>query len=81
MRSKEVTIQFDDLDATFLGRIVQTASDHSCTIYLENGTKRVNAKSIMGMMALVTESGRTYLLKTDGPDEDEALEAMSVFFR
>ena len=81
MKSRKVIISFNDVDSTLIGKIVQTATEYPGTVYLTNGTKKINAKSIMGMMSLVTEDGKEIDLTVDGPDEDEALDRLSAFFK
>nr|MCR5115887.1 HPr family phosphocarrier protein [Lachnospiraceae bacterium] len=53
MTKKDITIQLTgDLDARPVAMLVQIASQFDSTVYIETGDKRVNAKSIMGMMSL-----------------------------
>ena len=53
MKMKAVRIQLDGgLEARPVAMLVQVASQHDSTVYLETEGKRVNAKSIMGMMSL-----------------------------
>ncbi len=56
--------------------LVQLASRFDSSIYIENGTKSFNAKSIMGMMTLGLDSGDAITISAQGPDEDQALEAL-----
>ena len=58
-------------------KLTQTASRFSCEIWLSRNGKRVNAKSIMGVMMLAAARGSVVLLEVDGPDESTALEALS----
>ena len=48
-------------------------------IYVEIGKKRVNAKSIMGMMSLVLSAGSHVTVVAEGQDEDEAVDALEKF--
>ena len=50
-----------------------------CEVYLEAGTKKVNAKSIMGMMSLGLDAGETVKAVIDGPDEESAMEGIENF--
>ncbi len=59
--------------------LVQTACRYRSRIHLSYGTKRINAKSIMGMMALDLEDGDSVCIEADGPDEETAAEAVSSF--
>ena len=58
---------------------MQRASQHESRIYIEIGDKRVNAKSIMGMMSLVLDNGETLTVSADGTDEKEAVVDLEQF--
>ncbi|WP_027409928.1 HPr family phosphocarrier protein [Anoxybacteroides tepidamans] len=60
---------------------VQEANRFSSDIYLEKDGKKVNAKSIMGLMSLAVSSGSDITLIADGPDEKEALEALAKYIQ
>lgn len=80
MTKKDITIQLTgDLDARPVAMLVQIASQFDSTVYIETGGKRVNAKSIMGMMSLGMSSGEQLTVVTDGSDEDNALEAIDKY--
>ena len=53
-----------------------TASKCISEVWLSKGSRRINAKSIMGVMMLAAAKGSTLVIETDGPDEAEALDAM-----
>ena len=57
-------------------KLTQTASRFSSEVWLTRNGKRVNAKSIMGVMMLAAARGSTVLLEVEGPDELHALEAL-----
>jgi phosphocarrier protein HPr len=57
-------------------KLTQTASQFKAEIWLERNTRRVNAKSIMGVMMLAASKGSKVALEAIGPDETEALEAL-----
>lgn len=60
MIEKEMKIQLEKgLEARPVAVLVQVASKHDCTVYIEAEGKKVNAKSIMGMMSLGLDSGET----------------------
>lgn len=61
------------LEARPVAVLVQVASKHECTVYIESEGKKVNAKSIMGMMSLGLDSGETVTVIADGHDENQAL--------
>ena len=58
-------------------KLTQAASHFSSEIWLSRNGRRVNAKSIMGVMMLAAARGTTVLLEIDGPDESSALEALT----
>ena len=57
-------------------RLTQTASQFPCEIWIERNNRRVNAKSIMGVMMLAASNGSTITLDTDGKQEGEAMTAL-----
>ncbi|MFC3886597.1 HPr family phosphocarrier protein [Bacillus songklensis] len=58
---------------------VQEANRFSSDIFLEKDGKKVNAKSIMGLMSLALSSGSSVTLIADGADEEEAVETLSQY--
>ncbi|MFT4415285.1 HPr family phosphocarrier protein [Fredinandcohnia humi] len=58
---------------------VQEANKFSADIFLEKDGKKVNAKSIMGLMSLAVSSGSIVTLIADGHDEETAVEALTAF--
>lgn len=58
---------------------VQEANRFISEIFIEKDGKKVNAKSIMGLMSLAIGSGSTITLITEGNDEQEAMEALIAF--
>ncbi len=62
-----------------VAKLVQIACQYESSIYLENGTRKVNAKSIMGMMALTLHKGMSVTIYADGADEDAAMESMAAY--
>lgn len=80
MKSKEITIRLENgLEARPVALLVQEASKYDSTIYLEADNKKVNAKSIMGMMSLGLDSGEMVKVMADGPDEDAAMEGIENY--
>ena len=74
MIKKSVTINLENgLEARPIALLVQKASQHESSVYIESGDKKVNAKSIMGMMSLGLNSGETLTVVADGVDENEAV--------
>ena len=77
---KDVVVQMNStMEATPIAHLVQLANQFESRVYLEMDTKRVNAKSIMGMMSLVLSSGNTVTIDAEGDDEDKAIVAMEKF--
>lgn len=80
MKKKSITIQLENgLEARPIAMLVQVASRYESSIYIETGEKKVNAKSIMGMMTLILSAGDTITVSADGKDEDEALEGIDEY--
>lgn len=74
MIKKSVTINLENgLEARPIALLVQKASRYESSIYIESGSKRVNAKSIMGMMSLGLNSGEVLDVVAEGADENEAV--------
>ena len=77
MVKETVTIEISNgLETRPIAMLVQVASQFESTIHLENGTKNVNAKSIMGMMTLGLDNGEQVTITADGPDEKEAMKSV-----
>ena len=57
-------------------KITQLASRFKREVWLTKGTRRINAKSIMGVMMLAAARGSTIVIEADGPDENEAAAAL-----
>jgi len=64
------------LHARASAKLTQVASAYACEIWLTRNSRRVNAKSIMGVMMLAAECGSTIDLKADGADADKAIDAL-----
>jgi phosphocarrier protein HPr len=64
------------LHARASAKLTQVASGFKCEIWLSRSGRRVNAKSIMGVMMLAAGKGSKVLVEADGPDADEALAAI-----
>ena len=80
--TKEIVVGMsEEFGATPIAHLVQLATGFDSRIYIEIDNKRVNAKSIMGMMSLVLREGETVTLIAEGSDETEALEALEEFFK
>lgn len=80
MIKKPITIQIaNGLEARPVAMLVQVASQYESRIQVECGEKRVNAKSIMGMMSLGLPEGEDVIVSANGKDESEALEGIEKF--
>ena len=80
MSRNEVVVQIPgDLEARPIAGLVHVASQYESTIYLETGDKRVNAKSIMGMMTLGLKAGERMTIEATGKDEEAAIEGMEKY--
>jgi phosphocarrier protein len=64
------------LHARASAKLTQTASSFGADVWLERNGRRVNAKSIMGVMMLAAARGATITVETSGQDEDKALQAI-----
>ena len=62
-----------------IAELVQMACKYDSEIILESDNRRINAKSIMGIMAFNPTRGMTVNIVADGSDEQEALVAMEKF--
>lgn len=75
MIKKEVIINNDlGLHARPAAIFIQHANKYKSNILITKENSTVNAKSIMGVMALSVGNGETIELKAEGPDENEAME-------
>lgn len=52
---------------------VQKANEFDCSIWVESGSRRMNAKSLLGIMSLGVVTGATVTLTADGPNEENAV--------
>jgi len=80
MIKKPVTVKLDDgLDARPIALLVQEASQYDSQIYIEVENKKINAKSIMGMMSLKLSNGDDLTVVADGSDEEAAAQGIEEF--
>lgn len=80
MKKKIITVELPDgLEARPAAMLVQVASQYDSRIYLESGSKRVNAKSIMGMMTLGLIAGQSITVEADGADENQAVSEIEKY--
>jgi phosphocarrier protein HPr len=64
------------LHARASAKLTQLASQYPCEVWLSRNTRRINAKSIMGVMMLAAGKGSTISIETDGQQEQEAMTAL-----
>ena len=80
MMSKSVTVKLKGgLEARPVAMLVQVASQHESTIHIEADGKKVNAKSIMGMMRLGLDSGEALTVTAEGADEQASVDDIEKF--
>jgi len=80
MIKKSIKIQLSNgLEARPVAVLVQVASQYDSTVYLEAEGKKVNAKSIMGMMSLGLDNGEMVDIICDGADETDATDAIGKY--
>ncbi len=77
MISRSVTIINKlGLHARAASRLVNCASVFEAEIWIKNGEKTINGKSIMGVLTLAASKGTVLVIQADGPDREEALQAI-----
>ena len=65
------------LHARASAKLTQIAGQFRSDVWVSRNGRRVNAKSIMGVMMLAAAQGSKVVLETEGPDENEAMEAVT----
>ena len=80
MLTKKVTINIENgLEARPVAQLVQVTSQYDSKIYLECEDKKVNAKSIMGMMSLGLAAGEEVVVSAEGEDEEIDIEGIEKY--
>lgn len=80
MTTKKIQIKLENgLEARPVALLVQEASKYESTIYIQSMDKRVNAKSIMGMMSLGLANGEELTVAAEGVDEETAVANIDKF--
>ncbi len=80
MKKSTVEIKLQNgLEARPVAMLVQVASKFESRIYLESTDKKVNAKSIMGMMSLGLDIGDQVTVTAEGADEEAAVDAIENY--
>lgn len=80
MLRKPVTILNSmEMENRPIAHLVQEASKYRSQVYIEMENKKINAKSIMGMMSLTLLQGTSVIIAADGVDEEAAVAGMERF--
>ena len=82
MITKDVTVRCEsglhNKQATYF---VQKANEFACNIWLESGSRKMNAKSLLGIMSLGIVTGTTVTLTADGTDAEAAIDALEALLQ
>ena len=82
MLTKEITVRCEsglhNKQATYF---VQKANEFSCEIWIEIGSRKMNAKSLLGIMSLGIITGATVTISAMGPDAEEAVNALEALLQ
>ena len=82
MFNKEVTVRCEsglhNKQATYF---VQKANEFDCSVWLESGNRKMNAKSLLGIMSLGIVTGTTVTLVADGSDAQSAVTALELLLQ
>ena len=80
MTQKAIQVKLETgLEARPVAMLVQVASQFDSTVYINVDDRKVNAKSIMGMMSLGLASGEKINVTADGEDEKAAIDEIEKF--
>ena len=66
------------LHARASAKLTQLAAKYSSDVWIERNGRKVNAKSIMGVMMLAAGKGSRVVLEINGPDENDAMQALTA---
>jgi phosphocarrier protein len=78
IRTKLVISNKLGLHARASAKLTKLASSFQCEVFMTRNSRRVNAKSIMGIMMLAAGLGAEVELETDGEDEQQASDALTA---
>lgn len=77
MISQQITISNKlGLHARASAKLTKLAGSYPCEVWMSRGERRINAKSIMGVMMLAAGIGSVVTIETDGAQEQEAMDAL-----
>lgn len=80
MTTRNIQIKLENgLEARPVALLVQEASKYESVIYIQSEDKKVNAKSIMGMMSLGLANGEELTVSAEGADEETAVSNIEKF--
>ena len=68
------------LHARAAAKLTKLAAGYPCEVWMSKGERRINAKSIMGVMLLAAGPGSTVVLRVDGEDAEAAADAAAALF-
>ena len=81
MQKRTITVSNKlGLHARASAKLTQVAARFRSAVWITRNGRRVNAKSIMGVMMLAAGLGATVDIETDGADEDAAMDAVAALF-
>ena len=77
---KEITVKTTSVyDARSLAELVGLANEFASTIMIQMGSRRINVKSIMGVMGLGLDVDKVIMIEADGDDDEAAVTALEAF--
>jgi len=79
-KQKTTIINKLGLHARASAKLTKLAGSFPCQVWITKGERRVNAKSIMGVMMLAAGLGSEVEMETDGEQEDQAMQALLALF-
>ena len=71
----------DGIEGRPIALLVQEASQYASKVYIQVGNKKINAKSIMGMMSLALQEGDEVTVVAEGEDGEKAAEGIKTFLK
>ena len=82
MITKEIVVRCESgLHNKQASYFVQKANEFDCSIWVESGSRKMNAKSLLGIMSLRIVTGATIILSADGTDAEAAMDALEVLLQ
>lgn len=82
MITKEIVVRCESgLHNKQASYFVQKANEFDCSIWVESGSRKMNAKSLLGIMSLRIVTGATIVLSADGADAEAAMDALEVLLQ